>query len=78
MNYNALMAARAVAVTPSDTTRIVFSRLYVGGAGTVTIECEAGGTCQFTCPAGAYIDVRGVRVLATGTAATLIVALSNV
>lgn len=52
-----------------------FDGLYVAGAGTVTVVFPDGSTCQFTAIAGGILPMRGIRVNATGTAATGIVAL---
>ncbi len=60
-------------VTKSDSTPLNFKRLYVGGAGTVVIQQAGTDTSTtFTCPAGAVLDITGVRVMAA-TTATLIV-----
>jgi hypothetical protein len=77
MAINAGLAANCVAITPSDTTRVGFSAIYVGGAGTVIIE-PAGGvgtTVTWTMPAGGYVLCQCVRVLAASTA-TLLIGLS--
>jgi hypothetical protein len=68
----------ASAVTPSDTDTLAAARgLYVGGAGDVAIETAAGDTLTFTAvPAGTFLPIAAVKVLATGTDATNIVALS--
>jgi len=61
------------AITPSDSARQSYEFLFVGGAGTVTIEPEGTTTTvQLTVPAGGYVWCRTSRILATGTAATLI------
>lgn len=64
----------AFTITPSDTTKISAAGLFIGGAGTVTVEPEAqpGTTVQFTAPAGGEIKLRVTKVMATGTSATLI------
>lgn len=66
-----------VAVTPSDST--VYSpkprALYIGGGGVIVLADDAGNTCSFTVLTGTQLDVRPARVMATGTTATLIVAL---
>lgn len=71
-------------ITPSDTD--TFQRnvmVFVGGAGTVTVspgnQTAANiGTVpdvQFTMPAGSLIPIQVKAVKATGTAATLLVAI---
>lgn len=69
---------RAAAVTPSDATILPPSTIYVGVAGNVAVEPVVGGVAvTFTAvPAGSYIGVRVKRVLATGTTATNMVAIS--
>lgn len=71
----------AVAATPSDTVPISCKAIYVGGAGNVTINpASAGGTSvTFTAPpVGSILPVNleSGRIMATGTTATLLVALS--
>jgi hypothetical protein len=79
-----LSAQKAVAVTPTDTAGTVFSAcdaLWIGVGGTITFipadPAIANGTATAvatTVPAGVF-PVKAVRVAATGTAATGIVAL---
>ncbi|MCC6989952.1 MAG: hypothetical protein IT181_13185 [Acidobacteria bacterium] len=72
--------SRAVAVTPHDSTNIAFDgtikALQVGGAGTVA-AVMASGLVSFTCVAGQILPIRCTRVNATGTSATVIVALGD-
>lgn len=63
------------AITPADGT--LFQRvrkLWIGGAGNITIRHRVGGaTALFeSVPAGTMLEVCAVEVLATGTAATKI------
>lgn len=77
-NTNGWETARdASEVTTSDTAVLGGVRgLYIGGAGNVKVDCEGGGTVTFNgALAGSIIPVRAVRVYATGTTATNIVAL---
>ena len=72
-------AETAVVVTPSDTvgTSAPFRALWVGGAGNVSIQMADGTSVVFAgVPAGVMLPVGGVRVNATNTTATLIVAVS--
>lgn len=69
-------------VTPTDTVTTLFMDgpargFFIGGAGTITIQHTRNTTetCQYTVLAGSILPVAGVRVAATGTSATLIVAL---
>lgn len=72
-------ADEAVAVTPSDTVALVApSRwLYVGVSGDVTVDmATTGATILFKAvPAGELLPISVIRVRATGTTATQIVAL---
>jgi len=71
-------AEYAAAVTPSDSTRLVATRaLYIGGAGNVTVEMAGDlQTVLFSgLTAGMVLPIRVLRVLATGTTATLITAM---
>lgn len=66
------------AITPSDTVdcAAVTRKVYVGGAGALTVITKAGTTLTFAAvPAGTTIDLRISRVMATGTVATSIVGL---
>jgi hypothetical protein len=72
-------SGHAAAVTPNDTTPIGFntSGLWVGGAGNVTVRMQSGELCLFTAvPAFTLLPIKFTHVMATGTAATLMVALS--
>lgn len=74
-----------VAVTPSDSTPLTFKALYIGVTGNVTIAQKSGKpsdpdtpgpTVTFqNVPAGFMLPVHGVRVMATGTTASAIVAM---
>jgi hypothetical protein len=70
-------ADHAAAVTPSDTVQLAYvtKRLWVGGAGNVTLITVGGETVEYAAvPAGTYLRVRAAQVNATGTTATNIVA----
>ena len=75
---------QARTVTPGDTAADNFDinlkqglcdALQVGNAATVTVVFQDGSTAQFTCAVGTILPVKAKRVNATGTAASLIVAL---
>jgi len=75
----------AAAVTPSDVatgdaTARIFDALYIGGAGDVAVVMAgSGNSVVFKAPPiGTVLRVRGMRVAATGTTATLLVALYGV
>jgi hypothetical protein len=72
----------AIAVTPSDSTNFVFSAaphearyLYVGVTGDVTLVTPDGQTVLFKAHPVGYLWCRCVRVNATATTATNIVAM---
>ncbi|MGG7566230.1 spike base protein, RCAP_Rcc01079 family [Rhodovulum sp. DZ06] len=65
-------------VTPSDGADLpggAARAIFVGGAGDVVLRGPDGVEATFSSGAGQYHPVRAVRVLATGTTATGIVAL---
>jgi hypothetical protein len=71
-------AIDAFAVSPSDTVLFatVARKLWVGGAGNVSLVTKAGNTVVFTAvPAGSLLPVGTLRVNATGTTSTNIVGL---
>jgi hypothetical protein len=56
-----ILAEHAVAVTPSDTASLAFvtKRLYVGGAGSVTVIMLDGAMVTYTAvPTGTYLNIR--------------------
>ncbi len=87
MSYQKLQAYRAAAVTPSNTVDIpsVSTQdgtgnngcvLYVGGAGDIKVTTAGGDTVVFVgLLAGMFVPVQVLRVWATDTTATNIVAL---
>ena len=73
-------AGHAEAVTPHNSTS--FGRemegLYIGGAGDVVVVLPSGTAVTFVgVPAGSILPVRCIRVNATNTTATSIVALAT-
>ena len=76
---NAVHTARsALAVTPNDSTVLQsgIRALYVGGAGNVSVVTAGGQTVTFSgVPAGQILPIQVTRVRATGTTASLILAL---
>ena len=70
-------AQRFAAVVTSDSTVYSppFRSLFIGGAGTITVVGQDGVPATFTVVAGYTLKVAGTQVKATGTTATLIVAL---
>ena len=84
MSYNKLQVGRAAAVTPSNTVNIPAITggsnngcvLYVGGAGNLKVLTVGGDEVTFTAiPVGTFVPVQVLKVFATGTTATNIVAL---
>jgi hypothetical protein len=87
MSYQKLQAYRAAAVTPSNTVDIpsVSTQdgtgnngcvLYVGGAGNLKVTTVGGDEVTFSSVlAGSFIPVQVVKVWASGTSATNIIAL---
>jgi hypothetical protein len=67
---------KAVAVTPSNTTRIADTKaLYVGGAGNLAVEFPNGNSVTINgVTAGTLLPLRVRRVLSTGTTASDITA----
>lgn len=65
------------AVTPSDTAMLAPTRgLFIGGAGNISVDFVDGTSAILTAPAvGSVLPVSVVRVKATSTTATAIVAL---
>jgi hypothetical protein len=77
---NAATYCGGFAVAPSDTALVSCRAIYVGGAGNLAVNtAPAGGTAiVFTAPAiGSIIplELNEGRIMATGTTATLLVAL---
>ena len=87
MAYQKLQAYRAAAVIPSDSVDIpsVSTQdgsgnngcvLYIGGAGTLKVTTIGGDDVTFSgLIAGSFVPVQVVKVWATGTSATNIIAL---
>ncbi len=69
-------AYKLAAVTPSNDTLLTGCRgLWVGGAGTVNVmACNDTAAVSFTVPAGTLLPVFALKVMATGTSATNIIA----
>jgi len=87
MAYQKLQASRAAAVVPSDTVNIPNPSspdgianngnvLYIGTAGTLKVRTAGGDDITFvTVNAGSFLPIQVVRVFATGTTASNIIAL---
>lgn len=81
-NYNDAVIQDAVAHTAHDSTDISHptgysqcNALYFGGAGDAVIVKPDATTVTFTVVAGSIIPIHAIRVNATSTTATAIVAL---
>lgn len=70
-------ARRAAAIATSDSADIETTRaIYVGGTGNVKVDMVSGGTVTFSnLSAGAIVPIQVTKVYATGTTATLLLAL---
>ena len=77
MAFSRNVARDSGTITPSDTAPINFQSVYIGGAGTITIEKENGDTQVFTVAAGFILPHTVKKVLATGTTATLLVGMND-
>ena len=84
MAYQKLQVGRAASVTPSDTANVPSVSggtnngcvLYVGSAGNLRVQTVGGDDVTFNnINTGAFIPVQIVRVYATGTTASNILAL---
>jgi len=67
-------------VTPSDTTRINCQSIYVGGTGNIAVSPDgtSAAVVLTAVPVGAVvpIELNQGRIMATGTTATLLIALA--
>lgn len=67
------------AITPSDTVNLAkrCRSVYVGGAGNIAAVDDAGTAVTFSAvPVGTVLPIEAKRINATGTTATLLVALT--
>lgn len=77
-NQAAALSGPAVggfSITPSDGTRFAqpSRAIYVGGAGTLSVEMLTGEVVTFQgLPGGVVLPIRAVRVLAESTAGALV------
>lgn len=87
MAYQKLQGRIAVAVTPSDTLNIPSAStedgngnngcvLYVGGGGNLKVTTVGGNDVTFVnIQDGSFLPIQVIKVFATGTTATSIVAI---
>lgn len=72
-------ATAAKVVTPSDGVDLAdgpTKGIWVGGAGAIKVDMMDGDTVTFSAvPVGTILPIRAKRIYATGTAATLMLAL---
>ena len=69
-------AAESVAITPHDTNTIRATRaIYVGVAGDITLQHEAGTNVLYSNVPVGVLPVTAVRVMSTATTATNMVAM---
>ncbi len=71
-------ARNAVVVTPHDTNANPAKRIYVGGTGAITCRPRGNSADVLVSgiPAGTVLPIEVSHIRATGTTATLIVALN--
>ncbi len=71
-------ALHAFVITPSDTVNLTHATraIYVGGAGDISLDMRGGETAvlHVGVVAGTVLSVQAIRVRATGTTATNLVA----
>lgn len=75
---NPLPMTNAIVVTPSDSANLSVptKSIYVGGTGALSVVMAGGQTTLFSAlPVGTQLPISVVRINATGTTATLIVAM---
>lgn len=84
MAYQKLQSGKAKAVTPSNTADIFYSNagdnqgcvLYVGTEGSLKVKTVSGDEVTFVgIQAGSFLPIQVLRVFATGTNASNIIAL---
>tara|TARA_R110002050_G_scaffold280972_1_gene428193 strand:+ start:718 stop:972 length:255 start_codon:yes stop_codon:yes gene_type:complete len=83
MAYQKLQPDAAAVITPSDSAQIQNNArdsrgclVYVGGTGDLAVVTAGGDTVTFTAvPTGMILPVQIIKVLATGTTATSLIAL---
>ena len=80
MQINFVTYTALNAVTPSDTTLVTCRAIYIGGAGNIAISTSpTAAAVTITAPPVGTVISLGLdqgRIMATGTTATAIVALS--
>jgi hypothetical protein len=72
------VARNFLAVTPHDTSKLSKGSadgFYIGTGGTIVLEGEDGETVSFVAQSGGTIPAGSLRVYATGTTASDIVAM---
>ncbi len=76
-SYSDAPAQDYASITPSDATVLSppCRRVYCGGAGNLALVSPRGGAATFAVAAGQMLDVNASKILATGTTATLLVAV---
>lgn len=76
--YSMCGAPDAAAIVPSNTTNnnVIFSSVWCGGAGDVSLVTAMGNTVVFSAvPAGTRLPVQCARINVTGTTGSLYVGL---
>lgn len=80
MSFLQNTASDGFSITPSDTADLqeTANAIYVGGAGDIALVTTGGASLTFVAvPAGSILPVKARTVLATGTTATTLLALTT-
>jgi len=74
LHVNAAIGGEAI--VPSDSTVVDFNGIYVGGAGNLSVTLLDGSVVTLTAVlVGTIYPLRVIKVMSTGTTATLLVGL---
>lgn len=73
LDLTSLSAGDAEAITPSDSTVVNYSSIYVGGTGDLIVKLRSGVAVTFkSVPVGTVLNINVNRVMAATTASLLI------
>jgi len=66
-------AKQGLAVTPSDTTELIFGAIYVGGGGDIVVQHDSGQVVTYVgVNGGSFFPVQGTKIMAATTASDLV------